>query len=93
VNAIAVLLKILAYTMPGTKVLGISIGEIVKIWPQLVTAESTLAGVVEQLKAAGVDPLAAAANVLGMVAKVHPMTPAEEKIWADRASNAGTGGG
>jgi hypothetical protein len=76
----------------GGKILGVPIATIVAVWPQLQQTVAVIRAVVAALEANGNPEVEAAAKVLAMIAKSHEMTPAEERIWADRASNVGLDG-
>jgi len=77
------------------KLFGFAISDIIA-WSQTDQGKAAIGvaqGVVKKLIAGGDPQITAVLKFLAMVAKIHPMTPAEEKIWADRASDAGAGGG
>ena len=73
----------------GGKIFGISIATIIKLLPYIQSAVEVLKSVMAQLKTAnGDDDVTAGIKALAMVAKIHRMTPAEEKIWAERGTLA-----
>lgn len=74
-----------------SKILGISTATIIA-WlgtPEAKAAATALQGVITALKQNGDTEIAAGVKALAMVAKAHKMTPAEEEIWMNRASNTG----
>lgn len=88
----ATVLSIIGALFGTRQVFGFTISQIIA-WlktPGGKAAIEVAKGVISQLKANGASDLEAGAKFLAMVAKVHKMTPEEEKIWMDRASNTGT---
>ena len=71
--------------------LGISASEAAILAPQVVTFLKTAKAVLIALKASGV--LNAVERVAKMIGAPHNMNVAEEKLWNDRASDVGAGGG
>lgn len=77
----------------GAKIIwdGITVAQIIA-WlssAQGKQAAQVFGGVVKGLVQNGDSLATAGFKALAMVAKVHKMTPDEEKIWMDRASNIG----
>lgn len=80
------LLSILT-TFFGTKeIFGFTVSQIVA-WLTSPAGQKAIAvaqGVISEYQKNGASDIEAGINFLASVAKVHPMTPAEEKIWMDR---------
>lgn len=85
------ILTIIGSFFGSYKLFGFTVAQIIA-WlqtPQGQQAVQVATGVIRQLQQNGASELEAGAKFLAMVAKVHKMTPTEEEIWMNRASNAG----
>lgn len=76
------------------KIFGVPISTIIAWFSsaQGQAAITVFKGVMTDLQKNGDSEILAGMKTLAMIAKIHKMTPAEEKIWMDRASDIGTGG-
>lgn len=79
-------ISILGTFFGSKEIFGFTVSQIIA-WLQSDAGKKAIAvaqGVINEYKKNGLSDLQAGINFMASVAKVHKMTPEEEKIWMDR---------